>query len=93
MTGTRPENAPESDQPGAPVPGDSLSRAVAAGPMHWDDDANGESGDSANLEAGEAHDSPAAIDEERAGQESVGDPDPLRSIYRAPFGHRSQDGE
>lgn len=39
---------------------DELARAAAAGPMNWS-----ETGDE-NSEAAEAHDSPAAVDEDRA---------------------------
>jgi hypothetical protein len=58
---------------------DELARAAAAGPpLDWDDEDGND-----NLEAGEAHDSPAAIDEERAA--AGGDrPDAMFSIYREP---------
>ena len=61
---------------------DSLARAAAAGPpLDWDNEDTGPG--AANQEAGEAHDSPAALDEERIA-EGAGAPDALYSIYREP---------
>ena len=58
---------------------DELARAAAAGPpLVWNDEDGND-----NAEAGEAHDSPAAIDEERVAE--GGDrPEGIFSIYREP---------
>ena len=64
------------EQTGQP---DELARAAAAGaPLVWNDEDGND-----NLEAAKAHDSPAALDEERAAE--GGDrPDAMFSIYREP---------
>ena len=70
------ETAPDNE---AASQADQLASAAAAGPPLVWDDGNGND----NLEAGEAHDSPAALDEERVAE--GGDrPDAMFSIYREP---------
>jgi len=84
MSGTASDDRTGTD-PAAGGSGDPLARAAAQGPIFTDDDET----DSSNLEAPEAHDSPAAVDEERAAEETTDDSDRLRSIYGPPPGERS----
>ncbi len=71
------ETAPGSEGSGQP---DELARAAAAGPpLVWDDEDGND-----NLEAGQAHDSPAALDEEHVA-EGGDQHDAMFSIYREPI--------
>ena len=82
---TRPvDAAPDAGRP------DALERAAADGPIWSDSDDSGP--DEENLEAAEAHDSPAAVDEERA-DAGEDEPDELYSIYGPPPGDREGNRE
>ncbi len=72
----------DPDPDSTTVPEDSLTKAAAAGPpLVWDDRDTGPA--AANQGAGEAHDSPAAVDEELVTEGGV-QQDPMYGIYREP---------
>ncbi len=87
MSDTPVDEGPAADI--AAEPEDRLARAAAQGRLDWDDDER--PGDVSNLEAGAAHDSPAAVDEERAERQDGDQKDSMSSIYGPPPGDRSAD--
>jgi len=92
MSGTASNDRTDMDRAAAGSDG-PLARAAAQGPIFTDEDEADGRGDAANLEAPQTHDSAAAVDEERAAQDTTDDSDRLRSIYGPPPGERSEEGE